>query len=289
MGDSLVGHTAQGAGPTPRLPLALRLGFIVVASLAIWIGIPRMTAAWWGGEMSLPRHMAHALGVVLLAVPLVVLTRRYIDRRSLTGLGLHSGVRALRDAAYGLIIWLLPASLGLTTAWLLGWVEVQIHDSLGTVVFAVVLLIVLVFLYEAFPEELIFRGYLYRNLSAVLRPWVAVVVQAVLFAIFGTALWVIGHGWEVVAERFPIFFAMAIVVGFLRLISGSVWAAIGFHCGFQVMMQLVLASHYADIEVNNEDAFTLATAVVAFCAASTVAGWLWRGSANWSIREPDLH
>ncbi|AUH40317.1 hypothetical protein CXR04_08720 [Streptomyces sp. CMB-StM0423] len=43
------------------------------------------------------------------------------------------------------------------------------------------MLLVLVFLYEALPEELVFRGYLQRNLHTELPAGQAVVVQGVLF------------------------------------------------------------------------------------------------------------
>lgn len=145
----------------------------------------------------------------------------------------------------------------------------------------------LVLVYEAFPEELIFRGYVYRNLTAAMAPWLAVVAQALVFAAFGTTLWVITSGLGVLLERLVLFFAMAVVLGCIRLIAGSIWAAVGFHLAFQVFMQLGLSGRYLDVTVSNENVFLAATALVAFVTAALVAGFLWRGQENWTRPEPD--
>ncbi|WP_191089862.1 CPBP family intramembrane glutamic endopeptidase [Nesterenkonia ebinurensis] len=266
--------------------LALRLVLITTGTLLIWLGVTRLTTVLWGAEMSLLQHIANAVGVFSLAVPMVLVINRYLDRRPVSALGLHAEKRAWRDFLYGALTWLIPAGLGLTVALMFGWVEIRIDSSIAELIGVILLLILLVFVYEAFPEELIFRGYIYRNLTAAVAPWVAVVIQALLFSAFGTALWVISNGWGVFLERSVLFFGMAVVVGCVRLISGSLWAAIGFHLAFQVMMQLFLSSQYVDIEVSDEGIFTLTTAVVAFCAATTVAGLLWRGGANWTKPEP---
>lgn len=273
----------------PRVgSLALRLGLITAGTLLIWLGVTQLTTALWSAEMSLQKHIANAVGAFALAVPMVLVINRYLDHRPVSALGLHAERWAGCDALYGALTWLIPAGLGLTVALLLGGVEIRINSSITELVGVILLLILLVFVYEAFPEELIFRGYIYRNLTAAVAPWAAVVIQALLFSAFGTALWVITHGWGVFLERSVLFFAMAVVVGCIRLISGSLWAAIGFHLAFQVVMQLFLSAQYVDIEISNDAVFTLATAVVAFCAATTVAGLLWRGATNWTKPEPDL-
>ncbi|MEU6698678.1 type II CAAX endopeptidase family protein [Pseudonocardia sp. NPDC046786] len=256
-----------------------------VGTLLIWLGVTQLSTALWGPEMSLPKHVTNAVGTFALAVPLVLAMCRYLDRRAISSLGLTGGKQAFRDVLYGALTWLIPAAIGMTAGLSFGWLEVRIESSVAEIVGAVLLLVVLVFTYEAFSEELIFRGYIYRNLTTVATPWIAVVVQALLFSTFGTALWVINNGWGVLFERSILFFGMAIVAGCVRLIAGSIWASIGFHLAFQVIMQLFLGSHYANIHVSNESIFILTTAVVAFCAATTIAGMLWREAPNWT--KPD--
>ncbi|MDZ5078881.1 CPBP family intramembrane glutamic endopeptidase [Nesterenkonia sp. HG001] len=269
---------------SPRLPLAARLALAILGCLVIWVAVTQLTGLWWGQE-SLGRHVSNAVGVTLLAVPMVLILCRQVDRRPLSSLGLSGGGGALKDMLRGALTWVLPAGVGLAAVVLLGWVEIRVEATPGELVGAVLLLVLLVFVYEALPEELIFRGYIYRNLADAVAPWVAAIGQALLFSFFGTALWVISVGWGVFLERSVLFFSMAVVVGLLRVMSGSVWGPIGFHLAFQVTMQLFLSSRYATVHVDDEAIFTIATAVVAFCAATTVAGFLWRGPVNW--REPE--
>ena len=267
---------------------ALRLAVSTAGTLFVWLGVTQLSTALWGTEMSLQKHITNAVGTVALAVPLVLVLCRYVDRRPVSSLGLHGGRRACRDVLFGALTWLVPAAVGLAAGLSSGWLEIRLESSVAELVGAILLLVLLVFTYEAFPEELIFRGYVYRNLTTVTAPWIAVVIQALLFSTFGTTLWVISNGWGVFLERSTLFFGMAIVAGCVRLISGSVWASIGFHLAFQVVMQLFLFSNYVDIAVSDEGAFTLTTAVVAFCAATTIAGMLWRGAVNWTEPDSDL-
>lgn len=287
MNDSL----ARNETPARRrvVPLVWRLVLVMAGALLIWAVVDtRLIAALFDFEAPVARRITSAVTVCILGVTLVLILRRYLDRRPTSTLGLQGGVRAVRDFAYGALTWLAPAALGLTVALLFGWVEIQINSSIAEVIGAVALLIALVFVHEALPEELIFRGYILRNLSAVVAVSTAILIQALLFCAFGLVLWVSTEGWGVFIERAAMFFFMGLVLGSLRVISGSLWACMGFHVAFQVVMQLVLGSSYADITVDSELAFTLSTAVVAFIAATSVAGWLWRGEVNWIKPEPDI-
>jgi membrane protease YdiL (CAAX protease family) len=79
---------------------------------------------------TLSGHVPSALLAPLLAVPTVIAARRWLDCGSLAGLG-------------------LPSSL----------------KEVGKPLAIVPLLTVLVLLYEALPEELAFRGYVYRVMA----------------------------------------------------------------------------------------------------------------------------
>lgn len=270
-----------------RLPVALRVGAVAVGALVVWLAITSVSTAVWGEETTLARHVASALAALVLGVLLVVVARRRLDRRPLATLGLTTGTAALRDLAYGALSWLLPAAIGLTVALSAGWLEITVHATAAETVTAVLLVACLVLVYEAVPEELVFRGYIYRNLAAVLAPWLAVAAQALIFAAFGTILWVVTSGWGVLAERLVLFTGMALVVGCIRLISGSVWGAVGWHLAFQTVMQLAVGGRYLEVSISSGAVFTVATAVVAFATSATVAGFLWSGPQSWTEPEPD--
>lgn len=272
----------------PRLPVAARLAVVVMVALLGWLAIAALTTRVWGEGLSLARHAVSAVAALLIAGALVVAARRLLDRRTLATLGLSRGRSAARDMLLGALSWLLPAAIGLVVALAAGWLRIEIDATLTETVGVVLLLVVLVLVYEAIPEELIFRGYVYRNLTAAMAPWLAVLVQALTFTVFGTALWVITEGWGVLLERLVLFFGMGVVVGCVRLISGSVWAAVGWHLAFQVVMQLVISSQYLEVTVSNETVFVVVTAVVAFATSTTIAGFLWPGKENWTRPEPDV-
>jgi uncharacterized protein len=85
----------------------------------------------------------------------------------------------------------------------------------------VAMLVVLVSAFEAFPEALIMRGYIQRNLTAAMPPWLADVVHTLLFVVFGSVLWTVTTGWEAAAEQAVVFLGMGIVLGCIRVGPGS--------------------------------------------------------------------
>ncbi len=122
--------------------------------------------------------VVQAVLVTSLVVPALLLLRRTLDRRSLTGLGLspRMGGPVLLGVAVGVlrgaVTW-LPA-LGM------GWIAVERIDPATLVVFLVVNSIVL-FFYEALPEELALRGYAWTNVRDSWHPFAATVLVTLLF------------------------------------------------------------------------------------------------------------
>lgn len=285
---ALSGNAQVAQAARPRVPLTVRVAVVVGSAVVGWLAIAWLGSVLWDEGTSLARHARSAVMALVIACALVLGARRLLDRRPLGTLGLSGGWTAVRDLLRGALSWLLPAAVGLGIAVAAGWLRIEIDATLTETVGVVLLLVVLVLVYEAFPEELIFRGYVYRNLTAAMAPWLAVLVQSLAFAAFGTTLWVVTEGWGVLLERLVLFFGMAVVAGCIRLISGSVWATIGWHLAFQVVMQLFLSSQYLEVSVSSDGVFILATAVVAFATSTTIAGSLWRGPQNWTRPEPDI-
>lgn len=88
----------------------------------------------------------------------------------------------------GMACWTVPAGICIWLCLSLGWVDIVVRTTATETARIAVLLVVLVFLYEALPEELVFRGYIRGSLRILLRPWQAVGAQAALFALFGFVL-----------------------------------------------------------------------------------------------------
>ena len=269
-----------------RLNLFWRVAVVFLAVTLVWLFVTQGLGSFFGPAY--PDRVGHAVRAVLtsaLVVPLIFLARRYLDRRSWEGLRFTSLRTGWRWLLFGMVFWLVAAGLGLVVTVVLGWTRI----SLGTPSVGILLLFlylpVLVFLYEALPEELIFRGYLYRNLSARYARWVSVLAQATLFTLWGAA---IAAGS---VDRVVLFFTFSVALGILRVISGNLWATIGFHLAFQWVTQLVSAAvREGSLQIAEQPTlelvvfwfFPIVLGSIALIAASVV-----RGDADWRGHDPD--
>ena len=221
-------------------PFTIRILIVFAGTVTIWALMRWASSTFGDDELTIPTRFMNALLVCGLAVPMVIAARRHLDHRPFADLGLESPRRAWQPFLVGVAAFVVPSGLGLTIALATGWVDLQPQVPWTTILGWAALLIALVFAFEALPEELIFRGYLQRNLTTVMPPWVAVLGQAVLFTAFGTGLWVASEGWDVLPDRGIMFFTVAVVLGLLHIQTGSLWTPIGFHLAFQVMAQSLL-------------------------------------------------
>ncbi len=259
----------------PRLPLLVRLVTVFVLAGAIWLLVVVLNDALFPGKVTVGSRLLNAAIVFSLSVALIFAMTRFVDRRWFRSLGLPLTKEASRPFVIGLFAFLLPSAAGLAIALIAGVATLTMTVRAPAMLASLALTCITVLIYEAIPEELIFRGYLYRNLAERLGPWAAAVLQAILFAIFGTALWVYTSGWDVLMERGLIFLGMGVVLGCLRVMSDSVWACIGFHLGFQVTAQTILGMNFS-VQGPMElfvmvPPFVLATTIFAFAFKRSTA------------------
>jgi membrane protease YdiL (CAAX protease family) len=166
---------------------ALLAGFGVALGLRLVVG---------GSDVarSIPAGLVFA--ACLIALALAAGTRVPVTRRALA-LGL-----------LGVLVLCLPVGLGHLVALR------PLHGTTGFVSWALAVTVV------AGAEELFLRGALF---DALRRPWPAVVVGAVLFALLHVPL----YGWHVV----PLDLAVGLVLGGLRVESGTPAAPAVTHVG----------------------------------------------------------
>lgn len=224
-----------------RLGVAWRITVVFIATALIWLFIGYVYQSVFGSGYDRLGHVINAVLATVLTVPVVVLARRFLDKRPLAGLGLSPLQVGWRSFFIGMGCYLIPAGIGLGAALVLGWVEISLTTSLSNFMALLIGLVVLVLLYEALPEELVFRGYIYRNLNMSLPRWIAVGGQALLFTLWGIAI-----GASLTVDRIVFFFLVAIVIGMIRAITGDVWACVGFHLAFQTVQQLFSGGWAAD-------------------------------------------
>ncbi|WP_017607175.1 CPBP family intramembrane glutamic endopeptidase [Nocardiopsis xinjiangensis] len=288
MSDDPVRGADVPPGPIeePRVGLLWRVVVVMAAAMVIWYALlPLVREPFPEDSQFGAARWATAVFVTAAVVPVLWAVRRYLDRRPWDGLRLTGFREGWWPFLVGALSWGIPGFAGLGAALALGWVELVPRAAVPELAGHLVLLAVLVLLYEALPEELIFRGYLFRNLNTAMAAWLAVVAQAALFALFGATLWVLSTGWEVLGERVVLFFSIGIVIGCLRVVTGNVWTCIGFHVVFQVTAQAVLGGQLFQVR-GDEGGFVLALAGP-FVFGVLVAILLSRRDGNWRERVPD--
>lgn len=264
----------------------LRVAAVWGAMLAIWMTLHSLRQWTHGVGYSLPGHIQSALLATLLAVPMVTAARRWLDGGTLAGLGLPLSLKAAaKPFAIGALSFLAPLALGLAIVLGFGWTTIAPTAAPGEILAFVPLLVVLVFLYEALPEELAFRGYIYRALAERNSRIVAVIGQAVLFGLWGAGLWMISLGTPSV-DRLVLFVSVGFVLGLVRVVADSVWASIGLHTAFQTVAQLLLNEERGHFAITGTETLQLvALGIVPFALATTIAQRASPRDVAW--REPE--
>lgn len=265
-----------------RLHLFWRITIVFIAVTLVWLVVRASVNAYWGLEYTRTSHMVRAVLTSLVIIPLIVSARRFLDRRAWTGLSLSSLSTGWRPLLIGMICWLIPAAIGITACAAFGWTDITLQAPPGNILILAAGLMVLVFFYEALPEELIFRGYFYRNLSEEMPRWLAVLGQAVLFVLWGLA-----NGGPISLERSILFFTAALIIGVFRVITGSVWASIGFHLAFQTTAQLFGTIGNQFVVSDPQTLSLVAFGVVPFALSITILRRFYKSNPGWTVREPD--
>ncbi|OAM78720.1 CPBP family intramembrane glutamic endopeptidase [Devosia elaeis] len=264
--------------------IIIRICLVWMALLALFAGKTQLAVLLFGPEYDLARHMFMAVLSSLLVVPFIIMVQRLVDRKPFAELGLALDLSALKPLLVGILAWSGPFLVGLGICLALGLVDIRPLASWGDILAFVPLLILLVFLLEALPEELGFRGYLQTNLGRLLQPWLAVTVQASLFGSWGVALWLISAGGIDVMHA-SMFYVMAAVLGAVRIITGSLWSTIGIHLAFQTTAQLLMHAERGHFAI--EGLFWLqviALGVVPFSLVIPIVEHFYRDKVNWSAK-----
>jgi len=262
----------------------MHVGGVWLLLLGIFYGKSQLATALFGPAYAVDRHIFMAVLTTALVVPAIVLARRHLDNQPFAGLGLALDLSALRPLLIGAMAWLLPFVLGLATCLVFGLAEIRAVAPWGEILAFVPLLVLLVFLLEALPEELAFRGYIQANLARLVPPWAAVAIQALLFGTWGVALWLLTAG-GIEPLHASLFYVMGAVLGMLRIITGSVWTGIGFHVAFQTVAQLLLSTDRGHFAIDNPGWLQfIALGAVPFSLAIPIVERFYRDRVEWRAR-----
>ncbi len=247
--------------------IAIRIAAVLILGIIIWSFITYLSDTFLGQEYSSLPHFIIALITTVLTLVLIQAALK-VDKTTWYQLE-QKTVRAN----------IISFLLGLFICLMLGWVEIKIQTDLNYLLLSILILLVTVFLIEALPEELIFRGYIYRYLHVIFPHWGTIILQALLFSLFA---YFIGAMYSV--EQLQFIPGFAIILGVLRAMSGNMWTSIGFHTAIMTATQ-ILGPIHGHFDVNGM--FTLqffAFVLLPSVIGATVLSFIY-SSHNWNEKE----
>src|SRR5690625_2403489 len=259
--------------------IIIRIVVVLVIGIIIWNFITYLSDTFMDHEYSPISHFIIALITTLLTVILIQGALK-IDKISWNQLEPSNVKTKIYSFLQGFFLWTIPASIGLIICLLFGWVEIQVHTDLKFLLLSMLILFITVFFIEALPEELIFRGYIYRYLNALFPHWGTIILQTLLFSLYA---YLIGAMYSV--EQVQFIPGFAIILGVFRAISRSVWTSIGFHVAIMTAFQ-VLGPIHGHFDVSGLStlqlvAFILLPSVV----GATVLSFIY-STFNWNKKMP---
>ena len=217
--------------------ILIRLVVVSVLGIVIWNFMNYIRDFITGEEYSRIDHLIIAIMATILTVALLDVARR-IDDISWKALGQTSKQTRTFSFFLGFFLWMIPASIGLIICLMFGWIEITLNTNVSILLLSLLILFITVFLMEAFPEELIFRGYIYRYLNVLFPHWLTVILQTFLFSLFA---YFVGAMYSV--EQVQFLPGFAFILGYFRAVSGNVWTSIGFHVAIMTAFQILSPTH----------------------------------------------
>jgi membrane protease YdiL (CAAX protease family) len=259
--------TTRTQPPLSKRPWWLRITVVSVLVCLVWRLVGALATAFFGPDYSFGSHTFRAVATCILVLAALAIVLRWEGTRPS-----DYGVTVDRELPRGLYIgaasYFVPFLMAGSVVLMLNFAQIGVSTDALAVIGQGLVLLLLVLLYEAIPEELIFRGYFFRVLAERLPVWATVLGQALLFSTFGFVI-----GAAVTPDRALMFFLMSVSLGYVRQITGTVYATIGVHAVFQLLAQWLLGDQWATLGVTDPSQWfaLVALGVVPLGLAPTIA------------------
>lgn len=210
-------------------------------------------------ETTLPNDIPQLFSGLLftfLAITFVLFIHKQKNEKIFTDIGLLSKAdRPLYIAlALPVILFVLSLIIGIAT----GTINNLSLSSDSSVWYAFLLNILVAFLYEAFPEELLVRGVLLSELRKKLSFIPSLFLLPLIFALIGFLSHVFSSliiTWNLTFPHFPIllqFYIFGIALQLYREYSKSIWPSMVFHLICLELTRYVFSQHNSSIILFNE-------------------------------------
>ncbi len=207
----------------PKISLLLRLTFYAGFGYLGLSLIPELLRPIFGMVVSA------TLGLFILALLVNLLTMRIFDRRPLTDIGLTGSAGSGKNFLWGLILGGGAAVLMLIAPLLAGTGHL-VNRSNATSSWASLLFYLVVLLFGAAGEEILFRGYAFQLLIQKVGSWATVLPAGVLFGF--------AHAANPNATLLSVLntIVWGVFLGYAFLRSRDLWLPIGLHYGWNAVL-----------------------------------------------------
>ncbi|MCO4850562.1 CPBP family intramembrane glutamic endopeptidase [Bacillus vallismortis] len=207
--------------------------FVFALFFATFVG----SMARQAGASKLLQQGIQAGLVTFITVPLLYILLKRTSSRPFCSIGLSGWRQAIPKAIMGALYVIFLSGTGFTIAHVLGWITItQFHFS-GHLVTVLLLNMIIAFFYEAFPEELTFRGAVYHTLNGRLKSFIAILLQPILFVLAPITVcglqYIAGIESPAITLGYIILLlSFGFILQLLRIVTGSLWTSIAFHLVF---------------------------------------------------------
>ena len=186
--------------------------------------------------------------ITLFIVLGIWLLRKRLDRGSPISIGLNNIPQGLTKFILGFGLLLAPLLISLLIIQVAGWAEIKVNWQ-GAQIDMILLGMLSVFITDALPEELVFRGYIFSNLLTKFVKWKSAIITTLLFVLFPLILYPIKsllgsdlttgivNNISIGYIGYMLFFGAFAV--YLRILTKSIWTGVGFHLMFVYINQLI--------------------------------------------------
>lgn len=215
---------------------------IAIAALTIPIIIFEKLSIMTGN--ALHKHLIQSCFTGLIAVGGIWYLRAKLNKETRISIGLLKPKKALTHFLFGFGLIAIPLIITIVLSIVFSWGDVSFNISNG-ILYGVILGLISTFFTDAITEELIFRGYIFSNLKKRYSSWTSSLITLALFVLvpviinliqkyFGINTAVPINGGFIITLLF-----FGTFVQYLRVLTKSIWAGVGFHLFFVQMNQLI--------------------------------------------------
>lgn len=227
----MAGPTAAQQSELPRAPV---VGVLLRAGLfLLFVRILGGLFGWVLNEL-VGYFPAAALSIFAAAALSTLIVVRTFERAQFVDVGLAWSRVSQRHFLTGVAAGLVPAVAAVLPFLLIGYAFYERTTVTGAGFapgrFAMLLVLLL---FGAIGEELMFRGYAFQIILNIARPFTTILPFAVLFAA--------AHTGNLHASALPIAntFFWGIILGYAYVRSGDLWLPIGIHFGWNMALPLL--------------------------------------------------